>query len=177
MGEIMAVPKQTRRKPPGTGQPVRAPKPPKPRPGPRGLVRLEWPGFISKKVVGVDISVLLHTLVQTRDIKTLLFVNSTSSVFYFVAHAMQTWFNSHKLFHAAAIVFVFDPTVIEQWHCSDCKARCQQDLAVKYDLTNRTKQKATREAHRIARGCVGVFSPHNCVLLAKRNPASSSQSR
>ena len=114
-----------------------------PPPGPSGQKRLgTWKSVVSEKVVGVDISVLFHGLFgkKTSVVRQMLTVNPEASVKYVVAETMNQWFIQHELFHAKVVVFVHDPKLVQQWHCSDCKKAFDKAIAVKYEVTGRSRR-------------------------------------
>jgi len=103
---------------------------------------------VGKRVVGVDISVLFHSLFGDKtEVRQILSVNQEASVFYFVGQRLNKWFKDRQLYHAKAIIFVHDPKLANQFHCGSCKKKYKEDIAIKYKVSGRDATTANNKVH------------------------------
>ena len=119
--------------------------------------------LVRGKIVVVDVSCLLYSLLLRKPglAHLILSVDPTSSVYYEVCRLMSAWFRSQLLFHAKAVVFVFDPTYVRGgFHCDACRGVYDEHIAIKYRITGRTKKqtKAAAEAAKWVAESRGIVS-------------------
>ncbi len=79
---------------------------------------------------------------------------------------MTAWFRSQILFHAKALVFVFDPKYVRGgFHCDACRGVYDEHIAIKYRITGRTK-KQTKAAAGAAKWVAAVLRYREDVTSA-----------
>ena len=103
------------------------------------------------KTVVFDLSALLYSLLLRKQGLThyILSVCPTSSVYFEVFRVLSTWFRSQLLFHAKAVVFVFDPKYARGgFHCDAC-----------HDVYKVSHHRAPEEAGQV---CGGVCQVGSC---------------
>ena len=89
------------------------------QPGGGALVNV--PGYlhlVKDKVVGIDLSTLLHGLCQSKDIQQF---DPRNSLVHPLANLLSMYFKAKALDEAKAIVAVFDPNRLNWHHCGECK--------------------------------------------------------
>jgi hypothetical protein len=96
--------------------------------------------LVKNKVVGIDVSTLLHGLCQSMDIQQMQAIDPRNSVAYPVANLLSTYFKAKALDEAKAIVAVFDPKRLNCHHCGECKETYEAAYATKCDITGRNSR-------------------------------------
>ena len=112
--------------------------------------------LVRGKIVVVDVSCLLYPLLLRKPglAHLILSVDPTSSVYYEVCRLMTAWFRSQLLFHAKALVFVFDRG---GFHCDACRRVYDEHIAIKYRTHHWPHQEA--DQGRCGSRIVGCCSP------------------
>ena len=104
-----------------------------------------WKELFQNKVVGGDISVLFHSLFTERHpVGQLLRADANSSVYPLVSETMNAFFTSHCLREAKGIVFVHDPKLVKQFHCSSCEKAYHSFIDTKYTVTGRDRRQKSQ---------------------------------
>ena len=93
--------------------------------------------LVKDKVVGIDLSTLLHGLCQSKDIQQMQAVDPRNSVVYPVANLLNTYFKAKALDQARSIIAVCDPKRLNCHHCSQCQETYEAAYATKCDITGR----------------------------------------
>ena len=111
--------------------------------------------LVKDKVVGIDLSTLLHGLCQSKDIQQMQAVDPRNSVVYPVANLLSTYFKAKALDQARSIIAVCDPKRLNCHHCSQCQETYEAAYATKCDITGRAHRgvaaAAAEEAYTKAR--------------------------
>ena len=105
-------------------------------PGGGALVNVpDYLRLVKDKVVGIDLSTLLHGLCQSKDIQQMQAVDPRNSVVYPVANLLNTYFKAKALDQARSIIAVCDPKRLNCHHCSQCQETYEAAYATKCDIT------------------------------------------
>ena len=102
------------------------------------------------KILGIDASIYLHGGFSDAKstIAVMSSVNPNTSVLQESSKRHQAWFINQCLYNARAIVMVFDPHLIDKWHCEGCKKAYRDDMAVKYEVSGRNANKSKHEVNK-----------------------------
>ena len=118
---------------------------------PGGGALVNVPGYlhlVKDKVVGIDLSTLLHGLCQSKDIQQMQAVDPRNSVVYPVANLLSTYFKAKALDQARSIIAVCDPKRLNCHHCGQCQETYEAAYATKCDITGRNSRGSRAAASR-----------------------------